>query len=77
MMINLHTWFAQRQLEFRPKHFVRSGAEVSEEAYNWILERLSGRFYIENISSTSLYSYGRHIYFEDPKEATLFDLTWS
>lgn len=77
MNLNLYTWFMQRQLEFRPKHFIMASAEVSDEALDWILERLSGRFYIENMLPRGLYSQGRCVYFEDPKEATLFELTWS
>jgi hypothetical protein len=75
--INLLTWFGQRQLKFCPKHFIKTSATVTDEAHEWILERLSGRFFIMNASHASLFFNDKQAYFEDPKEATLFELTWS
>lgn len=90
--VNIHTWFEQRELNFCPKHFVKTNTPISTESKLWILERLTGRFYIKSvgaykISSTSLpanlartnyYSQSEEVpFFEDPAEATLYELTWS
>jgi hypothetical protein len=89
--INLHTWFTDRELDYCPKHFVKSNTVITKESKLWILERLTGRFYIQSqtIKMPTLNlpaSLGRTVYpnftdevpyFEDPSEATLYELTWS
>lgn len=79
MNINLHTWFCDRELDFCPKHFIKCNAAYTEEAKYWVYENLKGRFYIKNLSVLSLLSLDsdQEIYFEDPQEATLFELRWS
>ncbi len=76
--INLYTWFSERELNFCPKHFVMASTPVTEESKQWILERLTGRFYLQ-IHGANAYTYVKDEipYFEDPAEATLYELTWS
>ena len=73
MNINLQTWFSERQLDFCPKHFVKCQAPLTTEAKLWVYETLKGRFYISDVELW-LESI---VYFEDPQEATLYELTWS
>ena len=77
--INLMTWYANRELDFCPKHFTKCTTPISEKSKMWILEKLSGRFYLESIMfGESLFSLGEQVpYFEDPHEAVLYELTWS
>lgn len=80
MNINLHTWFAERKLDFLPDHFVSTNTTVDDERHLWVLEKLVGRYYI-GIKSDSedwvaLFS-DPVIYFEDPQEAVMYQLTWS
>jgi len=78
MNINLYTWFCDRQLEFCPRHFIKCNASLNEEAKFWVYENLKGRFYIKELSVLSLLSeQEQEIYFEDPQEATLYELRWS
>jgi len=75
MKINLHTWFQEREMEHCPIHFVQANTPISIESKIWILERLKGRFFIEQTIS---FSDNSHVpWFEDPEEATLYELTWS
>ena len=76
--INLHTWFCDRELNFCPKHFVMASTPITEESKQWILERLTGRFYLQT-HGAGTYTFARDEipYFEDPTEATLYELTWS
>jgi len=76
--INLHTWFCERELNFCPKHFVMASTPITEESKQWILERLTGRFYLQ-MNSTGPYTFAKNEIpcFEDPTEATLYELTWS
>jgi|688.fasta_scaffold2303217_2 hypothetical protein len=75
MQINLHTWFQNRELEHCPIHFVQAQTPITSESKIWVLERLKGRFYIE--PSLSFADRLPVPYFEDPEEATLYELTWS
>ena len=75
MNINLYTWFADRQLDFLPAHFVKCNATVNVESELWVLENLKGRFFIDN--TNFLFTMDNDIYFEDPQEAVHYELTWS
>ena len=87
--INIETWFSDREMSYCPKHFVMASTPLTQESKNWVLERLHGRFYIQqgywkawrsqiNIPSyRNLASMENIPYFEDPSEATLYELTWS
>lgn len=81
MNINLYTWFADRKLDFLPKHFVCTNTYIDDERHQWVLEKCIGRYYIgqhfgDEDFVTSLFS-TPIIYFEDPQEAVLYKLTWS
>jgi len=81
--INLYTWFGERELDHCPKHFVAGTTPVTDESREWILERLTGRFYIQEHSGTYPTSLAMSSVrlnvpcFENPEEATLYELTWS
>lgn len=73
--INLYTWFMDRELPSAPSHFVPVNTNLTTEAKEWILEKLTGRFSIvHSIFSTN--SKSHIVYFEDPKEATFYELKW-
>ena len=77
MNINLHTWFSQRELDYCPKHFIRASTQITEQSKLWVLEKLSGRFYISS-SVISMFSDSEGtIYFEDPQEAVFYEIAWS
>ena len=72
-------WFAERQLDYPPVHFVTVHTPLTEESRQWVLNKLRGRFAV-TIDTTdflfNLESLGC-ISFEDPKEAIFYELTWS
>ncbi len=77
MNINLHTWFSQRELDFCPKHFVKSNTQITVQSKLWVLEKLSGRFYISS-SVVSMFSDSEGIiYFENPQDCVFYEITWS
>jgi hypothetical protein len=71
--INLHTWFTDRELDFTPPHFVKSGTVLNDESKAWILEKLTGRF---AISGHAGFFGALSPAFEDPKEALFYELKW-
>lgn len=77
-------WYGNRKLEIVPKHFVRAPTLLTGESKQWVADRLIGRYAtvlstidtphdILTIISTNL----EVVYFEDPKEATLYELYWA
>lgn len=76
------TWYTNRNLDRCPKHFVVAEAPLTEESKQWILDKLTGRFAIvNNVTNLStliiLDSIMGKVAFEDPKEALIYELTWS
>lgn len=73
--INLYTWFGQRELRHCPIHFIETKTAITPESKQWILENLTGRFYL----AQKYYDFDALEYpcFEDPQEAVLYELTWS
>ena len=76
MNLDLQTWFIERNLDFCPKHFVKTKVLVTDTSLEWVYNNLKGRFYIDK-SSTDFFSLDNYIYFEDPQEAMMFELRWS
>jgi hypothetical protein len=71
--INLHHWFMDRELDFVPAHFTVSNTAIRPESRLWILEKLTGRFAMQNGAG---FSSAIHPAFEDPKEAVFYELAW-
>jgi hypothetical protein len=78
-------WFSVRELAFTPRHFVVANQSLTIESRRWILSNLTGRFSIVSPSNIwdddgtgiSVIDVMGKPAFEDPKEALLYELTWS
>jgi len=69
-------WFSDREVNFKPPHFVMTNTHITEESKFWILKNLKGRFsLIENGYITRNKKFVPA--FEDPQEAILYELAWS
>lgn len=84
--LNLHTWFSNRELNYCPAHFVVVDTPITQESKQWVLEKLTGRFCLvefpnycdtRNTLSNLMWVFGYYPAFEDPKEATYFQLIWA
>lgn len=82
--IDPFTWYSERQLQFTPKHFVVAKTPITHESKLWILQNLQGRFSLisnrakDDTHPLLILSIADDIpAFEDPKEATMYELTWS
>ena len=76
-------WYSERMLNFTPRHFVVSKTPLSTKSFLWIINNLTGRFSVTMVIEDSdtfgpviLQDLGNPA-FEDPKEAILYELTWS
>lgn len=91
-MIELHldpmTWFGGRIVEMPPKHFVFAPTAITTESKEWVASTLKGRYSIGKppVNEDSQHNEGlfflfllgeSHFYFEDPKEAIVYELTWA
>ena len=82
--LNLCTWFSKRELDYCPSHFTVSTHLITAESKQWVLEKLTGRFclveypnYINDNDSQEFWGFGYYPAFENPAEATYFQLIWS
>jgi len=73
------SWFGTREVKTTiPKHFTKSSTPMSEESYIWVVKKLAGRFGTSvDISNISSIIDDNYFYFEDPKEAMIYELRWS
>jgi hypothetical protein len=81
--LNLYTWYSEREITFAPVHFTVVKVLITPESKQWIFEKLLGRFcmvespYYGMPSGLAHYDFGYYPAFEDPAEATFFQLIWS
>lgn len=79
--IDPQRYFGNREIRGTiPKHFIRSHTYLTDEAYVWVVKKLSGRFSVSvgDISPSNFsFDSTNNIYFEDPKEAMIYELRWS
>jgi hypothetical protein len=75
------SWFTERELKYTPKHFVISTTALTNDNKLWILNKLKGRFSVvfteDGIDDVLVFQLMGKPAFEDPKEATFYELTWS
>lgn len=78
--IDPQSWFGVREIKnIIPKHFTKSSTSMTEESYLWVVKKLAGRFGTSiDMSTVSSFNDGdTYVYFEDPKEAMIYELRWS
>lgn len=84
-MINPLLWFSEREVKTHvPPHFVRCESPLTEKSKLWVITKLQGRYSIsigsdnnDDDTLTYLFIDEKYIYFEDPAEATFYELRWS
>lgn len=77
--INPQVWFGERELKHVPPHFIKCPTPVTTESVMWVTSRLSGRFSLSTYSEQELFflDINNYIYFENPSEATIYELRWA
>ena len=79
--VNINTWFMEREVKNFPRHFIVTRTPITQESKQWILETLQGRFCIVSsleIEDSMMLGFPTEIpAFEDPQEATFYELKWS
>lgn len=71
-------WYINRQLDFKPDHFVTAKTPLTDKSAQWIINNLVGRFtFIGFDDINDHFEYIRLPSFEDSAEAVLYELKWS
>lgn len=76
---NTQLWFGERELKHVPPHFIKCHTPVGSEQIQWVLTTLTGRYSLSTFTEidTFFLDSSSYIYFENPAEATLYELRWS
>ncbi len=71
-------WFGNRNLSYKPLHFVTAGTPLTTESALWIIHNLSGRYTFSGSMGLND-DLEEVIYpsFEDSSEVVLYELRWS
>jgi hypothetical protein len=76
--IDPYIWFGKREVNFCPRHFTLTTTPLTLSSKQWVLDNLKGRFSIIQTNQLFLIDYYLgNIAFEDPKDATFYELKWS
>ncbi len=76
---NPQLWYGERNLTYVPRHFIKAPTTITTESELWVITSLQGRYaIIDDIDFINLVmNSNKTIYFEDPKEAMMYELRWS
>lgn len=74
-------FFNTRELDICPPHFIKATTPAHNEALVWVKNKLRGRYSLvigtDNDLGNFIFSQTLNIFFEDPSEATMYELRWS
>lgn len=78
--VNPIRWYSNRELDFKPAHFIESNVPLTKESLVWVREKLLGRYFLDDKKAYPFLPFIVNtvgvIYFEDPKELSIYELTW-
>jgi hypothetical protein len=89
LSIDPYIWYTRRKLDFEPTHFTRCKTILHKKSLIWIIENFRGRYFLlpydgildtDNEFSISFTDHDKLNFvpsFEDPQEATFYELKWS
>ena len=74
-------WYGERRLKVPPVHFIKTTTPISTTSLFWVQNKLKGRFSTGSITiqmeDTDFLIDKEHLFFEDPSEATIYELRWA
>lgn len=78
MMFNPLVWFAERELDFVPHHFIKCPTPINFQSKQWVQNKTNGRYTFAPLDpSDRLVTNVICVYFEDEKDAVMYELIWS
>lgn len=70
-------WFVQRELSYKPKHFISTNTPLTPQSKHWIVHTLKGRYFLEEKSKEDDFLSDIFPSFENSAEAVMYELRWS
>ncbi len=70
-------WHSERELSYKPKHFIVVNTPITKESLIWIAHKLVGRYHLGTDFGEDPRHYIKKPAFENHAEAVLYELTWS
>jgi hypothetical protein len=78
MIINPIIWFAERELDFVPRHFIKCPTPLNFQSKQWVQNKTNGRYaFVPLDRSGMLTTIELCVCFEDQKDATMYELLWA
>lgn len=78
MIVNPLIWFMERELDFVPAHFIKCPTPISPQSKQWVQNKTNGRFAFAPLDQQgNLVSNTVVVFFEDEKDAMLYELLWA
>ena len=82
MNVNPLLWFSEREVRITPPHFIKCPTPLTEKSKNWVMTKTQSRYSIvmsngDSEDPIAIFIDTYYIYFEDPIEATVYELRWS
>lgn len=77
-MVNPLIWFMERELNFVPCHFIKCPTPITSDSKQWVQNKTNGRFAFAPLDEQDrLVTNNVCVFFEDEKDATLYELLWA
>lgn len=75
--LNPEVWFIERNLNYKPEHFITAKTALTRQSALWIIHNLVGRYSFAGSSDISD-DWEEVVFpsFEDSMEAVLYELKW-
>ena len=78
-MIDPMIWYSEREINIVPPHFFNCPSPVTPESLFWVHNKSNSRYVLVDSPqpSDNILSNDKLVYFEDQKDATMYELLWS
>lgn len=71
-------WFSNREVIFKPKHFLKATTPLNESSNRWLCVNITGRYSITtSYNGYELSESVTEVSFENVEDLVLYELRWS
>jgi len=78
VIVNPLIWFAERELDFVPRHFIKCPTTLNFQSKQWVQNNTSGRYAFAPMETDGKFITSSFcVYFEDEKDAMMYELLWA
>lgn len=79
MTVNPYVWFAEREVDHVPPHFIKCPSPIRADSLEWIKDKSTGRYAIADCLPTvdQMLVFRQEVFFENHADAVMYELLWS